>query len=337
VHVRLALLFLVSAPIFGCAEPTVALVSTQSRLPAAERATAREPFEPIPSSLELHPTRVALGERLFAEPLLSTDGDHTCVDCHSLAEGGIVPGEARSNHPMNDTGPYNVPTVFNVAFNFKYNWQGKFDTLEEHLGGLMMKPEVMDAGSWPALAARLQPSYGADFRAAGYPRIDQDSVRDAISTFQRSLITPDSRFDLYLRGQGALSEDEERGYRLFRDVGCVTCHQGTNVGGNLFQRFGVMEDAFGGRDLVERDYGRMLVTGREEDAHVFRVPSLRNVEVTPPYFHDGSAATLEEAVGHMGRVQLAVELSDDEVLAIATFLRSLTGRYEGRPLSEAPR
>lgn len=330
----LAALLSVSMLILGCAEPSPAITPAGSRLPMAERATADEPFEPIPASLDLDVRRVALGERLFADPQLSGDGDRTCVDCHSLSAGGIVPGEERSNHPLNETGPYNVPTVFNVAFNFKYNWQGKFDTLEEHLGGLMMKPEVMDAGTWPALEERLRPGYDADFRSAGYAEgVSEESIRDAISVFQRSLLTPDSPFDLYLRGEQALGEDAERGYRLFRDVGCVSCHQGTNVGGNLFQRFGVLDDAFGGRELVERDYGRMVVTGREEDAHVFRVPSLRNVEVTAPYFHDGSAATLEEAIRHMGRVQLAVDLTDEEVAELAAFLRSLTGRFRGESLS----
>ncbi len=329
-----ALFLLLAASLSACSQPTQLPDPPRSRLLAASRATAEEPFEPLPESLDLDPARVAIGERLFAEPLLSGPGDRRCVDCHALSAGGVVPGETRSNHPLNATGPYNVPTVFNVAFNFKYNWQGKFDTLEEHLGGLMMKPEVMDAGSWPALTARLRPHYDRDFRAAGYPEgVTEASVRDAISTYQRSLITPGSRFDQYLRGEASLSEDEGHGYRLFRDVGCVTCHQGTNVGGNLFQRFGVLSDAFEGRELTERDYGRMLVTGREQDAHVFRVPSLRNVEITAPYFHDGSAATLDDAVRHMARVQLAVALTDDEVRLIVVFLRSLTGRYHGEPLA----
>jgi cytochrome c peroxidase len=328
------LLLLLPLLLGACADSPVPLPAPQSRLPDPERATASEPFEPIPASLGLRPERVALGGRLFAEPLISGGGDRACTDCHSLESGGIVPGEARSNHPLNETGPYNVPTVYNVAFNFKYNWQGKFDTLEEHLGGLMMKPEVMDAGSWDALATRLTPDYLEDFQRAGYAKIDEESIRDAIAVFQRSLITPDAPFDLYLRGEAPLSEEAERGYEIFRAVGCVSCHQGTNVGGNLFQRFGVMENAFEGREIQERDYGRMLVTGLEEDAHVFRVPSLRNVAVTAPYFHDGSAATLDEAVQHMGRVQLGVDLTDEETRLIATFLRSLTGNYRGEPLGE---
>lgn len=308
------------------------------RLPSAEHATPADPFEPIPRDLGLDPARIALGEALFVDPRLSGDGERACVDCHHLGAGGVVPDEERSNHPRNETGPYNVPTVFNVAFNFRYNWQGRFETLEQHLSGPMMNAEVMNAGSWEAVVERLRPHYDQRFREAGYATgVDEDNVRDAIVTYQRSLITPDARFDRYLRGELELRPDEARGYALFRSVGCVSCHQGINVGGNLFQRFGVMQDAFDGREPSERDYGRMLVTGREDDAFVFRVPSLRNVALTAPYFHDGSAATLEEAIAHMGRVQLGAALREDEIADIAAFLRSLTGEYQGTPLDrEAP-
>jgi cytochrome c peroxidase len=322
------------AALEGCLEPELHAEEAASRLPPELVATTDDPFEPIPASLDLAPEEVELGRRLFVDPRVSGDGSRSCVDCHVLEEGGIVPGEARSNHPLNETGPYNVPTVFNVAFNFRYNWQGRFETLEDHLGGPMMSEVVMDAGSWPALVGRLKPHYQGDFVRAGYPAgVTEEAIREVLASYQRSLITPHARFDRYLRGEVGLSEDEARGYALFKDVGCVSCHQGTNVGGNLFQRYGVMEDPFGGRELTERDYGRMQITHREEDAHVFRVPSLRNVEVTPPYFHDGSATTLEDAVRHMGRVQLGYVLTDEEVRLIATFLRSLTGEWDGARLA----
>lgn len=319
----------------SCAEARESPPPIASRLPPAEHATVEDPFEPLPRSLDLDEGRVELGRRLFEEPRLSGDGERACVDCHDLGAGGVVPGETRSNHPLNATGPYNVPTVFNVAFNFRYNWQGRFETLEEHLSGPMMNEAVMNAGSWDEVVARLSPAYGDEFRAAGYPDgVTAENVRDAISIYQRSLITPGSRFDRFLEGEIPLTPEEERGYELFKTIGCATCHQGVNVGGNMFQRFGVLDDAFGGRELQERDYGRMLVTGREEDAFVFRVPSLRNVAITAPYFHDGSAATLEEAVVHMGRVQLGYTLDDDEVAAIVAFLQTLTGTFEGASLAE---
>lgn len=323
--------------LFACAEPGPVEVEAESRLPPGEHATAERPFEPLPQEMFLDPDRVELGRQVFEDPRVSGDGDRACVDCHDLSEGGVVPGEERSNHPMNVTGPYNVPTVFNVAFNFRYNWQGRFETLEDHLGGPMMSEVVMDAGSWDALIERLRPAYDVPFQRAGYAEgVSERSIRDAVSAYQRSLVTPNARFDRYLRGEIELTEDERAGLELFVSLGCSSCHQGINVGGNLYQRFGVMEDAFDGRELNDRDYGRMQITGREEDAHVFRVPSLRNVALTAPYFHDGSAATLGDAVRHMGRVQLGTILSDVEVRQIVAFLGSLTGELDGEPLG-APR
>jgi len=323
----------------ACTEEAVEEIhDPASRIPPGSVATAEDPIEPIPQRLELDARRVALGGRLFADPILSGDGTRTCTMCHALEEGGIVPGETRSNHPMNATGPYNVPTVYNVAFNFRFNWNGKFDTLEDHMQGLMMNPTVMNTGSWSEIVDRIRPSYAPAFVSAGYrDGLTEENVRDAVASYQRSLITPNAKFDQFLRGEEVLEPDEREGYELFKSVGCISCHQGINVGGNLFQRFGVMEDAFDGRELTDRDYGRMLLTGREEDAHVFRVPSLRNVAVTAPYFHDGSAPTLEAAVGHMGRVQLGYILSDAEVGAIAAFLGTLTGEHDGVSLARGRR
>ncbi len=318
----------------GCAAtPSDSDGPSAARLPPPSLATAERPFEPLPQTMDLSQPVVELGRRLFEEPLVSGSGDRACVDCHALSEGGVVPGEERSNHPMTDSGPYNVPTVFNVAFNYRYNWQGRFSTLEDHLGGPMMSASVMDAGSWPALIERLRPSYEDDFRRAGYAAgLSEVSIRDALATYQRSLVTPDGRFDRFLRGELELTPAEARGFQSFRDLGCATCHQGINVGGNLVQPFGVMEDAFE-RPLLEPDYGRMLLTGDEADAHVFRVPSLRNVALTAPYFHDGSAQTLPDAVRKMARMQLGFRPTDDETDDIVAFLHTLTGTYQGRPLS----
>jgi cytochrome c peroxidase len=316
----------------ACRENTETPASRfEARLPPERVASAEDPFEPIPESLPVDPRKVELGRRLFDDTVLSGDGSRRCTDCHDLKAGGVSPGETRSNHPVNPTGPYNVPTVYNVAFNFRYNWNGKFETLEDHLGGLMMSPLVMNAGSWGDLVDRVRPGYEKDFRDAGFEGVTETGVREVLATYQRSLVTPNSKFDRFLTGKVELAPLEKEGFELFKSVGCVSCHQGINVGGNLFQRYGVMEDPFGGRELAERDYGRMLLTGRQEDAHVFRVPSLRNVALTAPYFHDGSAATLEAAVEHMGRVQLGIDLDKNDVAAIAAFLRTLTGEIGGRP------
>jgi len=323
VHLPLTLLLL------ACRAPDGPPGPITSRIPAGEHATIAAPFEPLPASIELDPLRVGLGKRLFGDVRLSGDGLRACVDCHALDQGGVAPGESRSNHPDRPTGPYNVPTVFNVAFNAYYNWDGEFDTLEEHLGGPMMSQAVMDAGSWSDLVARLRPAYDDAFRGAGYPGVDEESVRDAMAIYQRSLITPDAPFDRHLRGEAPLEGLALAGYRRFREVGCSSCHQGINIGGNLLQRFGVFDDPYDGRPLTDEDYGRVGLTGDPDDAFVFRVPSLRNVAETAPYFHDGSAKTLEEAVETMARVQLGFTLDEQEVAEIVAFLRTLTGRPPG--------
>jgi cytochrome c peroxidase len=196
----------------------------------------------------------------------------------------------------------------------------------------MMSAADMGAGTWQSVLDRIRPSYEEAFIGAGYDAVSERGVRAALSAYQRSLITPNSRFDRFLRREVELEQDEQAGFELFKSIGCATCHQGTNVGGNLFQRFGVMQDAFGGRTLAPSDFGRMLVTGKKDDAHVFRVPSLRNVALTAPYFHDGSAATLSDAIRHMGRVQLDYILTEEEVRHIVAFLHTLTGELDGTPL-----
>jgi cytochrome c peroxidase len=162
-------------------------------------------------------------------------------------------------------------------------------------------------------------------------------VLDALAIFQRSLITPNARFDRYLKGErDAITADEERGYQLFKAYGCIACHQGANVGGNLFQKFGIFQDLFAGqKTLTKADLGRFTITGVESDRHVFRVPSLRNVAVTAPYFHDGRTASLADAVKIMARNQLGRELDQRDADLIVKFLGTLTGEYRGQPLTSA--
>jgi cytochrome c peroxidase len=164
----------------------------------------------------------------------------------------------------------------------------------------------------------------------------REAVLDALAAFQRSLSTPNARFDRYLRGDAtAITADEKRGYELFKAYGCIACHQGRNVGGNLFQKFGIFSDPFAGRqDDDIADQGRFAITGRESDRRVFRVPSLRNVALTAPYFHDGSADTLDAAVTIMAQAQLGRTMPQEDRDLIIAFLGTLTGEYEGRPLSQ---
>jgi cytochrome c peroxidase len=305
-----------------------------SAAPVAHTALTPEvdsPFAALPLSVALEPRRLALGERLFHEGRLSADGMVSCAHCHQLSNGGAdrLP---LARGVEGKEGAINTPTVFNSGLNFRQFWDGRAATLEEQVDGPLQNPIEM-ANTWPKVLATLQddPSYRSEF-AATYPDgITAANVRDAIATFERSLNTPNARFDQFLRGNlGALNEAEQAGYRLFKQIGCTSCHQGVNVGGNMYQKLGVMEDYFDGSD--RHDTGRFKYTRREDDRYYRKVPSLRNVAVTAPYLHDASAATLEDAVRIMARYQLGKHLDGTEVSNIVAFLRTLTGEYQGKPL-----
>lgn len=296
-----------------------------------------EPIRPLPRTVEVDADRAALGEQLFHDPRLTREGRFSCASCHHLASGGDDGrplGLTRSGEPDH----FNTPTLFNVAFNHRYTWRGALHSLEDQVGAALRNPRH-GASTWPEVLARLRPDagYRRAFRRL-YPEhgLSAYAVANALATFERSLVTPDSAFDRYLRGDTrALTDQQKKGYSLFKQHGCVSCHQGINVGGNLFQRLGIFEDYFRlrGRAPTEADKGRFTITGRPEDLYVFRVPPLRNVAVTAPYFHDGSAAELAEAVQVMARVQLGRQLADAEVCAIVDFLGTLTGEYQGRSLA----
>jgi cytochrome c peroxidase len=222
----------------------------------------------------------------------------------------------------------NAPTVYNAALNFVQFWDGRAATLEEQIDGPITNPLEMDS-SWDGVIGKLaaDADYAAAFSAIYPDGITPANVKKAVADFERTLVTRGSAFDRFLEGdERALSPEARAGYETFKSVGCIACHQGTNVGGNMFQRFGVLGDYFKDRgNVVEADYGRYNVTKNEADRFVFRVPSLRNVEHTAPYFHDGSAATLEEAVQVMAKYQLGRRLGAEQVRGILAFLRSLTG------------
>lgn len=285
-----------------------------------------EPLLPIQQAHQLSAQKVALGRSLFHDPRLSRDGSISCASCHDLSRGG-ADARPRSLGVDRQEGVINAPTVFNSALNFRQFWDGRSPSLEDQVSGPIHNPVEM-ASTWPQVLERLQADapLQAQFMAIYRNAPTAAAVQDAIAEFERSLMTP-SRMDRWLQGDAdALTQEELAGYRLFKRHGCVACHQGAHVGGNLFQRFGVMQDYFASKpQLTAADLGRFNVTGREEDRHVFKVPSLRNVALTGPYFHDASAATLEAAVAEMGRYQLGVELPRDDVEAIVRFLHTLTG------------
>lgn len=294
-----------------------------------------EPITPLPLTVSLDPDKVRLGERLFHDPRLSHNNIMDCGACHELSRGGDN-GRPRSLGGDGELLDYNAPTVFNAVLNFRLNWRGNFRTLEAHNENFLHNSRIMNT-NWPELLAKLRadPHYRKAF-AAIYPGdLEPAQVLDAIATFERSLLTPNARFDRYLRGRrDAITEEEKRGYLLFKGYGCVACHQGVNVGGNLFQKFGIFQTRFSQRDAVtEADLGRFTLTGDQRDRHVFRVPSLRNVAVTAPYFHDGRAKTLEKAVDVMARRQLGRILTAEEIGLIVQFLHTLTGEYQGRSLA----
>jgi cytochrome c peroxidase len=294
-------------------------------VPAA--TTSREPLEALPKQATLDPAIVALGRRLFHEPRLSRDAKVSCASCHDLAKGG-VDGAKVSTGVEGRLGLVNAPTVYNAALNFVQFWDGRAATLEEQIGFPVTNPVEMGS-TWDKTVAWLagEPSYATAFTASFPDGVTEANTRRAIADFERTLLTKNSPFDRYLAGDAhALSPEARAGYETFKSVGCIACHQGRNVGGNMFQKFGVLGDYFKDRGHVtDADYGRYNVTHIESDRFVFRVPSLRNVELTAPYFHDGSAATLSQAVQVMARYQLGRKLADDQVSALIAFLRSLSG------------
>lgn len=298
-------------------------------------AVAAEPIFPIPLNIELDQAKVDLGNRLFHDTRLSSDDTISCATCHLLDKGGTDRLPTSIGMLGSDTG-LNSPTVYNSGFSFRQNWNGNVKTLEEQVDGPISAAKEMGGIGWSEVIKKLNqsPEEVNAFKQAYDSGINEDNIKDALATFQRSLYTPNAPFDLYLRGnKKAISGQEKQGYDLFKSYGCITCHQGMLVGGNMFQTLGVFGNYFADRGkVIKSDYGRYNVTGNEEDRHVFKVPSLRNVVLTAPYFHDGNAKTLDEAIKLMGKYQLGVDIPQNDVDSIMLFLRSLTGEYQGEAL-----
>jgi len=295
-----------------------------------------EPIRPLPERVDADPAKVALGKRLFFDTRFSRDNKVSCASCHDFAKGG-ADGRARSSGVDGRTSPINSPTVFNTGFNFRQLWTGKAESLEDQVDMAIANPKVFDS-TWDGILAKLgrDAALAREFRSAYPDGLTRRNVTDALVTFERSLVTP-SRFDAYLRGDaGAISAEEKLGYARFKSYGCIACHQGVNVGGNMFQMFGVMRPYFG-KDIAEQemDLGRYLVTRNESDRYVFKVPSLRNVALTAPYFHNGSARTLEEAVDVMIKYQLGRTAPPEDKALIVKFLHTLTGTVPAHALQGA--
>ncbi len=281
--------------------------------------TGNEPIPPIPDSIPLNKHKVILGEKLFHDKKLSADNTVSCASCHDLLKGG------GDNLPTsfgidNQKGTFNSQTVYNSAFNHYFFWDGRAATLEAQAVGPLFAANEMGNTSWDKILNYLNASkeYQKLFEQAYQKAADQQSVPDAIAEYQRSLITPNSRFDLYLKGNhNALNAEEVEGYELFKSRGCISCHNGINAGGNQFQKAGVFQP------ISEAD---------PNAPETLRVAPLRNIALTAPYFHDGSTKTLNQAIKSMAESQLGIELSEEETNKIEAFLNTLTGEFEQQPL-----
>ena len=287
-------------------------------------AADKEPISPIKPVTVSNPAVVELGKKLFFDPRLSKSGFISCNSCHNVSMGGS--DNLRSS--IGDRwqkGPINAPTVFNSSMNIAQFWDGRAKDLQAQAGGPIANPGEMAFTHELAIGMLSSiPAYVAEFKKAFKKEpLDMGQVTAAIAAFEETLVTPNSRFDQWLGGKKtALSKDELSGYQLFKSSGCVACHNGPAVGGNSFQKMGIVAPY---KEAAGLPVGRSAVTGKEADRFNFKVPTLRNVELTYPYFHDGAVDTLGEAVDTMGRLQLGRTFTSDENRKIVAFLKTLTG------------
>jgi cytochrome c peroxidase len=297
----------------------------------AQRA---EPIQPISPASIGNPLMMELGKKLYFDPRLSRSGFISCNSCHNLSMGGSDNLKTSIGHNWQQ-GPINAPTVLNSSMNVAQFWDGRARDLKEQAGGPIANPgEMAFTHELAVEVIESIPQYVDDFEAVfGSRKVDIDKVTRAIAAFEETLVTPNSRFDKWLAGDAAaLTKTELEGYGVFKTSGCVVCHNGPAAGGTSFRKMGVVEP-YRTDNPAE---GRVAVTGRDADRFNFKVPTMRNVELTYPYFHDGAADTLAQAVDVMGRVQLGRQFSADDNARIVAFLRTLTGDQPTFPLPLLP-
>lgn len=294
----------------------------------------KQVVQPLPLAHAEKAPRVALGKTLFDDKRLSKDDTVACVTCHGLDKGG-TDQEAVATGVGDQKGPINSPTVFNAVFNVKQFWDGRAVDLKDQAAGPVTNPIEM-AAKWEDVIEKLNKD--AALKAAfekEYPAgFSKDTITDAIAIFEKTLITPNAPFDKFLKGDAAaIGDDAKAGFALFKDTGCAACHAGKALGGQSFELMGRAGDYFADRGNVqEADGGRFNETKKESDRHKFKVPTLRNIAVTFPYFHDAGAKTLEKAVLTMAKFQHGVEMQDADIAKIVAFLQTLTGEYQGKSL-----
>ena len=290
---------------------------------ALPQVQAAEPIDPIEPAVIKNEAMVELGKMLFFEPRLSRSGFITCNSCHNLSTGG-VDNQVTSIGDYWAEGPINSPTVLNATGQIAQFWDGRAKTLSEQAAGPIENP--MEMGSTHELAVKSiasVPGYGKYFKAAfGDEKVDIERITQAIGAFEETLVTPNSRFDQWLKGnKEAITAQELAGYELFKSSGCTMCHNGAHVGGNTFEKMGLVRPY----ETTNTSEGVKAVSGKDRDRMKFKVPTLRNVELTYPYFHDGAAKTLEEATEIMGDVQLGQRYTKEETASIVAFMKTLTG------------
>lgn len=313
----------VSKLVMSCLAASIGLAMSASAMAQERYKPNNELIKVIEPAQGQNPAEVELGKKLFFDPRLSRSGFISCNSCHNLSMGGSDNLKTSIGDKWQQ-GPINSPTVLNSSLNFVQFWDGRAETLQEQAGGPIANP--MEMAFTHDLAVDILesiPEYRAEFKATfNSDKITIEQITQALAAFEETLVTPNSRFDQWLNGkEDAITDQELRGYLLFKSSGCVACHNGPAVGGNSFQKMGVVAPYVTDNESA----GRAGVSGKDVDRMQFKVPTLRNVEMTYPYFHDGAAATLSEAVDIMGRLQLGREFSQEEIGDIVAFLKTLTG------------
>lgn len=295
----------------------------------------KEVIHPLPNKVPVDERKVALGDKLYHDKRLSKDNSLACAGCHDLAKGG-VDRKRFSEGVGGAIGGINAPTVYNAVFNFVQFWDGRAADLKEQADGPVNNPIEM-ASNWEEVKSKL--IQDEEFTKAFlevYPEgYGKDTITEAIAEFEKTLVTPNSRFDQFLLGKSdALTPEEKEGYALFKKYRCATCHVGKAMGGQSFEKMGLKADYFKDRggEITESDLGRYNVTKKPDDKHKFKVPLLRNVAVTPPYLHDGSTDDLQKVVNIMLKYQVGKQVPKAEEEKIAKFLYTLTGEYKGKLL-----
>ncbi len=303
-------------------------------------AYAQHALQPIPDSLATDIRKVTLGRKMYNEARVSLDGTLSCATCHVIDKGGADSRGTRTSEGIyGQFGGINAPTVLNAAFNVEQFWNGRAHTLADQAAGPPVNPVEMGDQTWEQICERLKEdaSLVAEFQSIYPEGITQATVTDAIAEYEKTLITPNDRLDQMLKGDdNALTEEEKKGLAAFMDNTCAVCHVGKTLGGQSFETLGIYEDYYAAReqsnpDIVYNDDDKGLAgfTGDTADLHRFKVPGLRNISKTSPYFHDGTQATIEDAVRAMFRFELGVkEAPESDVASISAFLRTLDGEIK---------